>query len=115
MKVSVIITSYNQGKYLPDAIESVLKQTSPPYEIIICDDFSTKDNTREIIKEYSNRYPDLITPILQERNLGIAANRNTGFKAASGEYITWLDGDDRFLPRKIERELEVLKKNTWAI
>ncbi len=114
MKVSVIITSYNQEKYLPDAIESVLRQTVSPHEIIICDDCSTKDNTREILKKYADRYPALIKPIFQDRNSGIAANRNTGFKAASGECITWLDGDDRFLPEKIERELEVLNKNPWA-
>jgi glycosyltransferase involved in cell wall biosynthesis len=114
MKVSVVITSYNQEDFLPDAIESVLRQTVLPHEIIICDDLSTKDNSREIIKAYVNRYPDLIKPILQGQNLGIAANRNSGFKAALGEYITWLDGDDRFLPEKIQKELEVLRKNTWA-
>jgi glycosyltransferase involved in cell wall biosynthesis len=108
VNVSVIATAYNQEKYLPDAIESLLGQTVRPYEIIICDDFSTEDETRQVIKGYAGRYPDLIKPILQTHNVGIAANRNAGFKTATGEFITWLDGDDRFLPNKIERELETL-------
>lgn len=108
MKVSVVVTSFNQEKYLPDAIESLLRQTVRPYEIIICDDCSTKDETLPLITAYANRYRKLIKPILQKQNLGIAANRNAGFKAAKGDLITWLDGDDRFLPNKIEKELKVL-------
>ncbi len=115
MNVSVIVTSYNQEKYLPDAIESLLRQTVAPHEIIICDDFSTKDETRQVIKGYASKHPDLIKPILQARNVGIAANRNTGFKAAAGEFITWLDGDDRYLPNKIERQLEVLASSSADI
>ena len=110
MKVSVIITSYNQEKYLDEAIQSVIQQECKPYEIIICDDYSTKDNSIELISSYARRYPDLIIPIFQPRNVGIPANRNAGFRAARGDFITSLDGDDRYLQGKLKQEIEVQKK-----
>lgn len=102
-KISVIITSFNQKDLLVEAIESVLRQTLPPYEVIVCDDAS-RDGSRELIAEYTRRYPTLIRAITHSENLGIARNRSSGLQAASGELITWLDGDDVFLPTKLEQE-----------
>ncbi len=102
--ISVIITSYNQKDYLREAVESVLSQTLKPYEIIVCDDASS-DGSAELIRDYEQKYPGLVKGLLHEKNLGIAKNRNSGINASSGEFITWLDGDDRFRPEKLQQEL----------
>lgn len=108
--ISVIITSYNQKEFLIETIESVLNQTIKPYEIIIADDHST-DGSVELIDDYVKQYPHLIKPIFHKKNLGIAKNRNSAFKKARGDMITWINGDDKFLPRKLELELKTYLKN----
>ena len=115
MNISVLITSYNQELYLKEAIESVLNQTYKPYEIIICDDSSIRDNSRELILSYKNKYPNIVKPIFHDQNIGIAANRNSGFKAASGDFITTLDGDDRYLSCKLAIEADVLSRTNCDI
>lgn len=112
-KISVYITSYNQKEYLVEAIESVLNQTLQPYEIIIVDDYST-DGSQKIIADYALRYPDLIKPVYHDQNMGIARTRNTALKAVKGDYVTFVDGDDRFLPTKLEKECELLQTNPRA-
>ena len=108
MKVSVVITSYNQKDFLIQTIDSVLAQTVAPYEIIICDDFSS-DGSRELIRQYSNQNQGRVKTIFQKRNLGVTPNRNSGLKAACGDYITTLDGDDLYLPEKLENEMRKAK------
>lgn len=103
MQISVTIPSYNQGIYLPEAIESVLNQTLQVHEIVIVDDAST-DDSYGIAAGFQSRYPRLIQLIRHTQNRGVAAARNTALVAASGDYLTYLDADDRFLPRKLERE-----------
>jgi glycosyltransferase involved in cell wall biosynthesis len=109
--ISVIITSYNQKSYLIEAIESVINQTVKPHEIIIVDDRSTDDKSIEIIREYVARYPTLIKAIFQEKNVGIPKNRNTALHKVTGNYVAILDGDDRFLPDKVETELAALRQH----
>ncbi len=113
MKISVYITSYNQKALLPEAIESVLAQTLRPHQIIIVDDAS-RDGSQELIRGYAARYPGLITPVLHQRNQGVAAARNSALQRATGEYITYVDGDDRYLPRKLEREAAALRAHPQA-
>lgn len=108
--ISVYITSYNKGKYLPEAIQSVLNQSLMPNEIIIVDDGSS-DDSRDIINSFMNRYPDLITAIYNEQNVGISKSRNIALKACSGDIVTFLDGDDIFYPNKLQSEYEILKNN----
>lgn len=112
--VSVVITSYNQEPYLREAIESVLRQTRRPEQIIIADDHSSKDNSVETIVRYAAQYPGLIQPILQKENLGIPKNRNAALRLVAGKYVAILDGDDRFLPNNIERQLAVLAQHPEA-
>jgi GT2 family glycosyltransferase len=102
MKVSVIIPTYNRRGYIRQAVESVLAQTFQDLEIIVVDDGST-DGTDEVLRDYSNR----ITYIYVE-NRGFVEARNTGMKAASGEYIAWLDSDDLYHPHKTALEVAVL-------
>lgn len=113
MKISVIITSYNQKNYLSEAIESVLKQTLLPYEIIIVDDCSS-DGSQDMILDYARRYPDLIRAFCHEKGLGIPKNRNFALRQVRGDFISFLDGDDRFLPDKLELELETLQRHPEA-
>jgi len=110
VKISVIVTSYNQKDYLVQTIDSILNQTIRPYELIICDDCS-RDGSQELIMHYAGLYPGMITPVFQKKNLGVTRNRNTGIKAAKGDYITTLDGDDLYLPEKLEKEIQEAKRH----
>lgn len=110
MKVSVIITSFNQKNYLLEAILSVINQTYQPYEIIIADDCST-DGSQDLIKQYAKQHPDLVKAIFHKVNIGIPNNRNFALNKVNGDLISFLDGDDRFLPKKIESEIESLEKH----
>ena len=113
MRISVYITSYNQKKYLIEAIESVLNQTLAPSQIIIVDDCST-DGSQEVIADYASRYPDLIKPIYHIQNQGVAQTRIDALQAVTGDYVTYVDGDDRFLPSKLEKEARLLQENPDA-
>ena len=111
--ISIVITSYNQKEFLVETIESALNQTLKPYEIIIADDCST-DGSVELITDYAKKYPDVIKPIFHQKNLGVSKNRSSGFKKATGDLITWANGDDILLPRKLELELETYLNNPEA-
>ncbi|HVF47851.1 MAG TPA: glycosyltransferase [Pyrinomonadaceae bacterium] len=105
MSVSVIIPNYNYAHYLREAIEGVLNQTYPDIEIIVVDDGST-DGSSEILKSYGDR----ILLILQN-NQGVSAARNNGVMSSHGQYVAFLDADDSWLPKKIEREVEQFSLN----
>lgn len=100
--VSVIIPCYNNGRYLADAIDSVLSQTYRPLEIIVVDDGST-DDSAEVARRYGHEIE-----LIQIGNSGPAAARNAGLRIASGEYVQFLDADDRLEPRKIETHARYL-------
>ncbi len=110
MDISVFIPSYNQKKYLQEAIESVLAQTLKPVQIIVVDDASP-DDSRDLIDSYKTKYPDLFTTIFHEHNLGIGQTRIDALNAVTGDYVTYVDGDDRFLPTKLEDEAKTLIDN----
>lgn len=113
MRISVFIPSYNQRDYLVEAVESVLAQTLPPAQVIIVDDGST-DGSQDVIAGYAARYPELITAIYHRENLGVARVRRHALEAVTGEYVTYVDGDDWFLPEKLEKEAQALLENPWA-
>lgn len=106
-RVSVIITSYNQKQYLIEAIESVIRQTTRPHEIIVADDCST-DGSIEVIQHYVKGHPHWIKGVFQTENVGIPRNRTAGLGQATGDYVAILDGDDRYLPRNLEEQLKAL-------
>lgn len=113
MRISVYVTSYNQKRYLIEAIESVLSQTLRPSQIVVVDDCSA-DGSQEVIAGYASKYGDLFTPVFHTSNQGIARTRNDGVRATTGDYVTHVDGDDRFLPTKLENEAELLQNNRDA-
>jgi len=94
--VSVIIPSYNLGKYLPETLDSVLAQTFTDWECIVVDDCSP-DGSAAIVEEYHSR-DSRFKLIRQPVNMGVSAARNTGMETASGSYILFLDADDLILP-----------------
>ena len=97
--ISVVITNYNYGRYLGEAIESVRAQTLPPAEIIVVDDGST-DGSREVIA----RYPDIVA-VLKE-NGGQGSAFNAGLARATGDVVMFLDADDRLKPFALEAVAE---------
>ena len=108
-RASVVITSYNHKKYLIEAIESIIHQTVKVHEIIIADDHST-DGSSEIMQDYMARFPGWIKGVFQKENVGIPKNRNSGLLKVTGNYVSILDGDDRFLPDNVEKMMERLEE-----
>lgn len=102
--VSVVLPAYNCGKYISEALESALRQTYAPAEIIVVDDGST-DDTGGIIEKYAARYPGRIR-YLRQPNRGPSAARNAGIRTAKGEYIAFLDADDVWLGNKLECQIK---------
>ncbi|GAB3247310.1 glycosyltransferase [Larkinella harenae] len=114
MKVTVSIVTYNHAKFVRQTLDSVLcQQTNFDFEIIVGDDLS-KDNTREILAEYQARYPDKIRLLLHPTNLGNNGMHNAlaTFKAARGEYIAQMDGDDYWVnPHKLQKQVDMLDEH----
>lgn len=108
-RVSVIIPVYNQGQFLTEAVESVLSQTFQNFEILLVDDGST-DQSPEIIKEYTQKYPQKIKYLEHQNHThaGVSPSRNLGIQHAAGEYIALIDSDDLWLPEKLEKQIEIL-------
>jgi len=104
-KVSVVIPTYNREKLVSNAINSVLQQTRSVDEIIVVDDGSV-DETKDVLSVYS----DKIVYIYQN-NAGIAAARNTGIRAATGDWIAFLDSDDTWLEDKIQKQEDALSSS----
>jgi glycosyltransferase involved in cell wall biosynthesis len=105
--VSVVIPCYNQAQYLADAIESVLSQTHSRLQVVVVDDGSD-DNTAEV----AARYPDVC--LVQQRNEGLAQARNAGFRHSSGEYVIFLDADDRLAPTAVQSHLRCFAEHPDA-
>lgn len=94
--VSAVIPSYNYGAFVGKAIDSVLNQTYPNIECIVVDDGST-DDTREVVAKYGDR-----VRYVYQKNAGLPDARNTGVKAATGEFVGFLDSDDEWEPNFVE-------------
>ena len=104
--------TYNHGKYLREALESVLMQdVNFEYEVVIGDDFST-DDSREIITEYEKKYPGRIKPIFHNVNVGIAKNFEITWFQCKGRFIALLEGDDYWTnSHKLQMQYDFLNEN----
>lgn len=111
--VSVVIATYNMGKYLPFAVRSVLEQTYTHLEIHVVDDGST-DNTSEEIKQFTN---DPRVHYHYQTNKGQASAKNKGIQESKGDFIAFLDADDMWMPQKLEKQLPLFgaSKNVGVV
>jgi glycosyltransferase involved in cell wall biosynthesis len=110
-KISVCTVTYNHASYIAQAIESVLMQRRSGLEIemIIGEDVST-DDTRSIVADYAQRYPEVIKPIFHEKNVGPGYNSLACLNACTGEFIAALEGDDYWTdPNKLQKQVDFLK------
>ena len=98
-KVSVIIPNYNYAQFVGEAVESVLNQTYKDIEIIVVNNGST-DNSINVLAKYSKKIL-----LINQENLGQSGARKSGLEVATGNYIAFLDADDKWDPRKIEKQL----------
>jgi glycosyltransferase involved in cell wall biosynthesis len=105
--VSVIIPCYNQAHFLSESVESALSQTYPRSETVVVDDGS-RDGTAEVMARYSG-----IVSVRQD-NRGLAEARNAGFRASTGDYVLFLDADDRLMPNAVEAHLSCFAKHPEA-
>lgn len=111
--VSVLCITYNHRNYIRRCLDSLVNQTVDfKYEIVVHDDAST-DGTQDIVREYAERYPDLVIPILEEENQyskGVGALMNSMLSTASGKYIVECEGDDYWCdPHKLQLQVEALE------
>lgn len=110
--ISVLIPFYNVERYLPEAIESVLHQSYPHWELLLLDDGSP-DGSTEIALQYADRYPDKIRYFHHPGriNKGLPATRNLGVRHANGEWLALLDADDYWLPGKLEHQMLIADRH----
>ncbi|MGO2140234.1 MAG: bifunctional glycosyltransferase/CDP-glycerol:glycerophosphate glycerophosphotransferase [Leucobacter sp.] len=106
-KVSVIIPAYNVAEYLEDAVGTVLRQSYRNLEIVIVNDGS-KDKTGEIADRIARS--DRRVSVIHKQNAGLGAARNSGLRATTGEYVTFVDSDDQLTPRAVETMLKSLER-----
>jgi glycosyltransferase involved in cell wall biosynthesis len=113
--VSVIIIFFDAERFIEEAIESVIAQTYDAWELLLVDDGSA-DGSRARALRYVEQYPDKVRYLehADHRNRGMSASRNLGIRHAKGRFIAWLDADDVWLPRKLERQVALLDSQPEA-
>jgi glycosyltransferase involved in cell wall biosynthesis len=115
-KVSVCVVTYNQEKYIRQCLQSIVDQeTDFEFEVLVGDDCSS-DNTRDILKSFAEKYPKIIKPIYQEVNLGAGCQNYLSIhRAAIGDYVAHIDGDDQCLPNRLASQSQFLDQNPDCI
>lgn len=110
--VTVCLITYNHEKYIQQAIDGVINQKVDfDWELLIADDFST-DNTRNILLDYQNKYPQNIKLILQNKNVGPAQNWLDLITTPNSKYIAYFEGDDYWIDeRKLQKQVDFLEAN----
>jgi glycosyltransferase involved in cell wall biosynthesis len=109
MKISVIIPCYDQARYLPDAVQSIVNQTYTTWECIIINDGSS-DNTAEVAHQLIAQYPERRIRFIDKPHSGVSDTRNVGVEVATGEWILPLDSDDMFEPSFMQRAIEIIER-----
>lgn len=117
-KVSVCVVTYNQEKYINECLQSILDQkTDFLFEVIVSDDCST-DGTALIIEEFSKKYPSVVKVVSRRKNVGAVENFISVHNLSKAEFVSHCDGDDIFLPGKLQKQVDYLNANpdctvTW--
>ena len=108
-KVSVIVITYKQEAFIGHTLESIVNQkTDFDYEVLVGEDCSP-DNTAAVVREYADKYPDIIVPFIRETNFGMAANELDLTSRASGEYLAMLEGDDYWIDEnKLQKQVDFM-------
>lgn len=114
--VTGIIIFLNEERFLEEAVESVFSQTYDTWELLLVDDGST-DRSSEIARRYSARHPERIRYLEHEghQNRGMSSSRNLGVRNARGMFISYLDGDDVWMPGILERQVAILESQPEAV
>src|ERR1019366_4018560 len=110
IKASIIVPTFNRGYILSEAIQSILDQTYPDFELIVVDDGSI-DDTADVVNSFKDGRVHLIQ---HPKNIGVAAARNTGLAAAQGDLVSFLDSDDPWSPDKLALEVRFLTDHPEA-
>jgi len=106
--VSIVLPAYNAGPFIQETIESVQRQTYEDWELIVVDDGST-DDTAQKVRAYLDL--DDRVKLIRQANAGKSAARNAGLDAATGDFVTFVDADDSFLIRKLEIQVDLLRRS----
>ena len=108
--VSIIMPSYNTGRFIKETIESVLAQSYPTWELIIVDDCST-DDTDDVVSQYLS--DNRIHYLKNDFNSGAAISRNRALREAKGKWIAFLDSDDLWFPEKLEKQIRFMENGNY--
>lgn len=108
--VSIIMPSWNTGRFIAESIQSVINQTYQKWELLIVDDCST-DNTDAVVTSFTD---ERIRYFHNDHNSGAALTRNYALREAQGEWIAFLDSDDLWLPKKLEKQLNFMNRNGYV-
>lgn len=112
--VSVIMPTYNSGRFLAESIESILNQTYRHLELLIADDCSTDRTTIDILHTYAQK-DDRVKVDYMSQNMGAGEARNNAIKRAKGQYIAFCDSDDRWTSNKLEVEIQAMQRGRYAL
>lgn len=110
MKISIAMATYNGAKYIQEQLDSFIKQTHQPHELVVADDGST-DNTLQIIENFAQRAPFKVTVLRNEKNLGYGQNFSKVMELCNGDLVFLSDQDDIWFKEKIDLITEVAKNN----
>lgn len=108
-KVSVLLPAYNAEKYLPEAIESILKQSYQDFELLVVDDCST-DSTWQVIQKYAN-LDSRVVAIQNQKNLKLSGSLNVAIAHANGDYLARMDADDWSYPDRFQKQVTYMDAN----
>lgn len=110
-KVSVLIPTYNQENVIEETLMSTLTQDYDNLEIVVTDDAS-RDRTPQILKDLESKYPKRLRVFLHQDNLGVTRNHTRGLLECNGDFVAFQDGDDLFLPGKIDKQVSFMLERT---
>lgn len=107
--LSIIIPIYNVERYLRRCLDALVEQSLLPYEVILVND-GTPDNSGAIAKEYADKYPFM--RYVEQENQGVSAARNKGLSLATGDFVTFCDPDDYFVPYFCEEIVKIIDQQS---